>query len=363
MNKMIHKFGKSTIKNSLSREVDIPQSLDLLNKWTIPKVDTRTIYQLGTFEKLGLKQVVKTTEEAISLNNEEMFLQLLTNNDLEPYRRTDHKFVHIGLVQVAFKPLTLEGLPESFIAALRDGRNLDWKKSIMGIIKSSLAHGPVYFDVYPNLTLSLSDDNILDALTLNVKTHGYNYAQGSEIICICYRIYFKPLYTLNPCCKLADKPMNETIIIETNFHKSDITTRRKIKWEEISFPENWKIEKAMTPRPIIHTDLLDVIQTSDGTVSLNFGNNQTNKIIRSNSRRSASSSVRSFISPCDYIIDHPGSSRHSTSHTREKTKDDDESLEEPIRMDEFLLHKDNIIKGHSKKNIETMSQMSYNFND
>ena len=53
--------------------------------------------------------------------------------------------------QVAFKPLTLEGLPESFIAALQDGRNLDWKKSLMGIIQSSLAHGPVHFDVYPNL--------------------------------------------------------------------------------------------------------------------------------------------------------------------------------------------------------------------
>ncbi|KAL8488701.1 hypothetical protein ACS0TY_024840 [Phlomoides rotata] len=95
-----------------------------------------------------------------------------------------HKFLHVGLVQIVFRPLTLEGLPESFLTALRDGRNLNWKQSLMGIIQSNLAHGPVYFDVYPNLCLSLSDINILEALPLNVKTHGYNYTPGTEVICI-----------------------------------------------------------------------------------------------------------------------------------------------------------------------------------
>ena len=35
------------IKGSRLEEVDIPQNLDLLNKWTIPKVDTRLIYDYG----------------------------------------------------------------------------------------------------------------------------------------------------------------------------------------------------------------------------------------------------------------------------------------------------------------------------
>ncbi|KAG5579413.1 hypothetical protein H5410_050040 [Solanum commersonii] len=41
----------------------------------------------------------------------------------------------------------------------------------MGSIESSLAYGPVYFNTQPNLQLSLTDVNILNALTLNVKTH------------------------------------------------------------------------------------------------------------------------------------------------------------------------------------------------
>ncbi|KAG5590338.1 hypothetical protein H5410_040852 [Solanum commersonii] len=41
----------------------------------------------------------------------------------------------------------------------------------MGSIESTVAYGPVYFNAQPNLQLSLTDSNILDALTLNVKTH------------------------------------------------------------------------------------------------------------------------------------------------------------------------------------------------
>ncbi|KAG5630654.1 hypothetical protein H5410_002371 [Solanum commersonii] len=77
------------------------------------------------------------------------------------------------MVQIAFKPLTLKGLPETFLAALRDAQNLNFRQSLMGSIESTVAYGPVYFNTQPKLQLSLVDSNILDALTLNVKTHDY----------------------------------------------------------------------------------------------------------------------------------------------------------------------------------------------
>lgn len=208
---------KNTIKNSKTEEYDIPQNLDLLNKWTIPHISPKVIYQIGSFDSLLIwRQVVKTTEESASIKDEEMIIKLLNFSDISKYQQ-DYNFMHIGLVQVAFKPLTLKGLPESFVAALRDARNLNWKQSLMGIVETSLAHGPIYFDVYPDLHLSLSDQNIDDALTLYVKTHGYNYAHRSEIICICYRIYFRLLTTMNARCKRINKPNDETILIETNY--------------------------------------------------------------------------------------------------------------------------------------------------
>ncbi|KAG5615444.1 hypothetical protein H5410_015268 [Solanum commersonii] len=35
------------------------------------------------------------------------------------------------MVQIAFKPLTLKGLPETFLAALHDARNLNFRQSLM----------------------------------------------------------------------------------------------------------------------------------------------------------------------------------------------------------------------------------------
>ncbi|KAG5580068.1 hypothetical protein H5410_050695 [Solanum commersonii] len=195
---------------------------------------------MGTFEKLGLKQVVKTTEETLTIDSDHQIFRLLSKNELAPYREI-YRFMHIGLVQVEFKPFTLRGLPESFITALRDSRNQNWKKSLIGTIHTTLAYGPVYFNAYPNLQISLQDENSLSSLMLNVKLHGYDYLPRSEVVCICYRIYYKLLHSLNPMCRMIDFK-NETILIETNFGKSMVVTRRPIQWDEIDFPHEWLIE-------------------------------------------------------------------------------------------------------------------------
>ncbi|KAG5584361.1 hypothetical protein H5410_044795 [Solanum commersonii] len=211
-------MDQEDVKSTRLEEVDIPQNLDLLNKWTISKVNIKTIYDYGWFDKISNKQLIKTTEQSLALNSSEQTIRLLHKRDNEFYK-SQYKFLHIGMVQIAFKPLTLKGLPETFLAALHDARNLNFRQSLMGSIESTVAYGPVYFNAQPNLQLSLTDSNILDALTLNVKTHGYNYTADFELICLSYRIYFKLLGTLNPRCKLYDIS-DQTILVETNFARS-----------------------------------------------------------------------------------------------------------------------------------------------
>lgn len=342
------KGNKRSTKNSRNEEYEIPRNLDGLNKWTIPKIQPKVLYEIGTFEELGLVQSVKTTEETITLDNNEMILKLLTEKDIQKYH-LNYNYLHIGLIQIAFKPLTLQGLPESFLAVLRDGRNRNWQQSLIGIIQSSLAHGPVYFNVYPNLQLSLSDINILDSLTLNVKTHGYNYMPGSELICICYRIYFRPLTTMNPKCKRFSKG-NETILIESNLDMSSISTRKTIKWSEIEFPENWLLEGTIPPQPRINSNLTNILQSSDGTVKIKFEQDEdfdnTNALIRrSKSNRSI------FSSHLDYEVNIPSTARASTSQIRE------ESFPRKI---ENLNIRNNIVQGNynDEDNI-TPSEMNF----
>ena len=122
-------------KSTRLEEVDLPLDLDKLNKWTIPKVDKRTIYDYGWFDKFSSKQLIKTTEQSLALNSDEQTLCLLNKKDIDSYR-SQFNFLHIGMVQIAFKPLTLKGLPETFLAALRDARNLNFRQSLMGSIEN-----------------------------------------------------------------------------------------------------------------------------------------------------------------------------------------------------------------------------------
>ncbi|KAG5619583.1 hypothetical protein H5410_004801 [Solanum commersonii] len=202
---------KSTIKISRKEEYDI--------LWTIPKISPRIIYQMSTFEKLGLKQVVKTTEETITIDSDNQTFRLLSDNDLASYREI-YRFMHIGL-----------------------------------------------------------DENSLSSLILNVKLYGYDYMPGTEVVCICYRIYYKLFHTLNPMCKIIYLK-NETILIETNFDKSKGATQ---------------------PKNNINTDISEIEQLNDGTikirfsdpVSMQFDYSMSSRITRSNS---------SYIFPVDYIV-------------------------------------------------------------
>ncbi|KAG5585172.1 hypothetical protein H5410_045606, partial [Solanum commersonii] len=92
-------------------------------------------------EGISNKQLIKTTEQSLALNSSEQTIRLLNKRDVELYK-SQYKFLHIGKVQISFKPLTLKGLPETFLAALRDARNLNFRQSLMGSIESTVAYGP-----------------------------------------------------------------------------------------------------------------------------------------------------------------------------------------------------------------------------
>jgi len=60
--------------------------------------------------------------------------------------------------------------------------------SLLGLIEATMYDGPVYFDCYPDFTISLSNSHILKVLTLSIRTQGYRIlegVQGSIISAVC----------------------------------------------------------------------------------------------------------------------------------------------------------------------------------
>ncbi len=56
----------------------------------------------------------------------------------------------------------------------KNARCLDWQQSLMGIVETSLAHIPIYFDIFSNLTVVMDYSYILDVLNIKILTKGYN---------------------------------------------------------------------------------------------------------------------------------------------------------------------------------------------
>lgn len=274
-----HNHQNNSIKNE--ELIEFPNNLDQLNKWTLPIVPSKQIYKIGMFD-LKAKFAVKQIEQTVQISNNNQVIRLLNKKDLDAFK--DYNFIHIGLIQIALKPLTLLGLNSSIMAYVRDGRCNNFKQSLAALIETSLCHGPVYFDVAPNLSLSLSDKNISEAIQLSIHTNGYDYKQGSEVIAICYRIYYKVLNTLNPKAKRITFP-GTTTLVQTNLLTSNVATNRLIRWEEINFPETWALPQEVEPKPILNKDIDQIIQNTEGDIEIRFNSNRITRIPRSLSSR------------------------------------------------------------------------------
>ncbi|RDX87436.1 hypothetical protein CR513_31085, partial [Mucuna pruriens] len=141
------------------------------------------------------------------------------------------------------------GIDVAVLMCLRDIRHNKFEDSLIGTIEISLGQGPVYFNYYPNKTVSLMDKNILDSIFLNTKFHGLDMKEGSIPTALIYRIQYK---VMNTCAsRVLLKPQKgETTLFITDMTKANVSLPRTIKWDEVTLPEKWIMEKAAPSIPI-----------------------------------------------------------------------------------------------------------------
>jgi hypothetical protein len=130
-----------------NEEISIMNQELNLQEWNLHLVPTRNIYKQSTFSNLYFLSdyTIKIVERTFSLNKEYETIKLFSKDNIKKHKQK-YYFIHIGLVQVAVKPLTRQGLNNSVLLCLRDGRHLNFRDSLLGSIESSLYEGPVCFN-------------------------------------------------------------------------------------------------------------------------------------------------------------------------------------------------------------------------
>ena len=100
--------------------------------WNLPLVPQNKIYKKTTFSNISflLNYTIKTIERTYSLKQSFETLQLLSRDEIDKNIK-NFSFIHFGLVQVAVKPLTRQGLHISVLLYLRDGRFNIYKNALL----------------------------------------------------------------------------------------------------------------------------------------------------------------------------------------------------------------------------------------
>jgi len=130
-------------------------SPDNFKHWDMLRIDIDTVYKIGTFE-FKKAYYVKTHEEAISLQSGMQTIGMIKSNSIQSHLKANYRFMHIGLVQVAIKPLLKTGVNAPIYLALRDKRLRHYKSSLLAVIQTNVCKGPIFFNCYPNFMVDLT---------------------------------------------------------------------------------------------------------------------------------------------------------------------------------------------------------------
>ncbi|KAJ0039084.1 hypothetical protein Pint_22066 [Pistacia integerrima] len=219
----------------------------LAENWDLPKVSKQEIYETKTsifnFKK---DHSIKTTEDTILLPHSQQPIQLFNPQAIQKHRKK-YKFLHIGLVQVGVKSLSHEVNDTSILLCLRDKRMLDFDSSILSVLEYPLADGPVHFNYYPNIMLSLEDQNILHVLSLYIKFNNLEIQGTSFPFVLMYRVHYKCMPNpINPAAKKSSR-MGETLFHQTKVRSPNISRFTTMTWSDVKFPEEWKLRDENPP--------------------------------------------------------------------------------------------------------------------
>jgi len=114
----------------------------------------------------------------------------------------------------------------------------------------------------PHFSVSLTDPLFLSSLMLDIHLQGDAFEKFSEQVAVMYRIYFKLLNShLTPNFKLkGSKTQEETVLLQIEADHSKTFVPKRLKWNEITIPNEFRIEAPQVSRNIEQTEVQDILE-------------------------------------------------------------------------------------------------------
>jgi len=159
-----------------------------------------------------------------------------------------YRFMHIGLVQVAVKPLLRTGVNALIYLALRDKRLRHYKSSLLAMIQTNVCKDPIFFNCYSNFMVDLTCPMTIEALKLDIHVQADEFLDFKNFVVV-YRIYFRLMSSNLNTRFLNPLPSNsqETILLQIEDDKPTVFTPKALKWDEITIPDVIELQEPHIP--------------------------------------------------------------------------------------------------------------------
>ena len=93
----------------IHHELRIPEIESQLNKWTLPKLEISSLYKTKMTDIFKGEYVIKTVEKEIDIKQTQESIPLISKQLITEHIK-DYKYLHIGSIQIAIKPLFRQGI-------------------------------------------------------------------------------------------------------------------------------------------------------------------------------------------------------------------------------------------------------------
>uniref|UniRef100_A0A9I9D9P9 Uncharacterized protein n=1 Tax=Cucumis melo TaxID=3656 RepID=A0A9I9D9P9_CUCME len=231
--------------HSLEKEEYVEKGKSLV-KWKMPKVPIHKIYEerrknhFFIFPSKNSDPSIETTEAHISFGNKGGFFRLFNQTPPSDFGRFNT--MNIGLVQIGVKTLTKKIPPNaSIILCLRDNRIEKLEDSLIALVESNLRDGPFYFNVFPNINLSLFSA-IANVVSVHFSIKGFDQIpKGCEPIAVTCRTCYKLNQNNFGSEALIESPVGKTVFFQTEIFgdNSGDVVQKVTMWDQVQLPSDW----------------------------------------------------------------------------------------------------------------------------